>query len=217
MAKFTPIAGQITGRLEGAVYSKNKYGHYVRAFRAPRQPGSTPQMQVRAHFLNASTSWRALSEAQRAAWNAYAAETKRRLPGGETGNLTGIASYVSVFTVARLAGITGAIGTPSPGAGRLAVPDPTGIEIVGGSMNVAQMPSGATHVVVWVQLGSAGRNQASGPWTLYYAGTVANFQAGQPSGLPIDGPKVWVKIRLLSNVTWTTSDVMVGGPYIGGD
>lgn len=214
MAKFTPIAGQISGRVEGVVYSKNRYGHYVRAFRAPKQPGSTPQMQVRAHFLNASTSWRALTEAERAAWNAYASETRRRLPGGGTGSVTGLASFVSVYTVARLAGISGAIGTPSPGAGRLGVPDPTGIEVVGGSLNVAQMPSGATHMVVWVQFGSAGRQQASGPWTLYYAGTVASFQSGQPGGLP-DGSKIWVKMRLLSNVSWTTSDVMVGGPYIG--
>ena len=214
MARFTPIAGQITGRIEGVVYSKNKYGFYVRGFRAPRQPGSTPQMQVRAHFTQGATSWRALTEAQRSAWNAYAAETRRRLPGGETGTLTGLASYVSVYTVARLVGIASAIGTPSPGAGRLAVPDPTGIEVVGGSLNVAQIPSGATHMVVWVQFGSAGRQQASGPWTQYYGGTVANFQLGQPRGLPIDGSKIWVKIRLLSNVRWTTSDVMVGGPYI---
>ena len=217
MARFVPLQGQLLGRVEGVVYSKNKYGFYVRGFRAPRQPGSTSQMQVRSHFQNAATSWRALSERERAAWNAYAAETKRRLPGGETGTLTGLASFVSVYTVARLARITGAIGTPSPGAGRLGVPDPTGIEVVGGSLNVAQIPSDATHMVVWVQQGSAGRNQASGPWTLYYAGTVANFQAGQPSGLPIDGSKIWVKIRLLSNVRWTTSDVMVGGPYIGQD
>ena len=214
MAKFTPIAGQITGRIAGVVYSRNKYGHYVRAFRAPRQPGSTPQMRVRAHFLNASTSWRALSEAQRSAWNAYAAETRRRLPGGETGSLTGLASYLSVFTVARLAGISGAIGTPSRGAGRLAVPDPRGIEVVGGRLNVAQIPSGATRMVVWVQEGSAGRNQASGPWTLYYAGTVAGFQDSQPGGLPEES-KIWVKMRLLSDVSWTTSDVMVGGPYMG--
>ena len=214
MAKFTPIAGQITGRIEGVVYSKNKYGHYVRAFRAPRQPGSTPQMQVRAHFLNASTSWRALSEAQRSAWNAYAAETRRRLPGGETGTVTGVASYVSVYTVARLAGITGPMGTPSPGAGRLGVPDPTGIEVATGKVNVQQIPSDATHMVVWVQLGSAGRTQASGPWTLYYGGTVANYETTHPGGLPEDGTKVWVRIRLLSNLKWVTSDVMVGGPYI---
>ena len=212
MAKFTPIAGQITGRIEGVVYSKNKYGHYVRAFRAPRQPGSSAQMRVRAHFLNASTSWRALTEAERAAWNAYASETRRRLPGGGTGSVTGLASFVSVYTVARLAGISGAIGTPSPGAGRIGVPDPTGIEVVGGRLNVAQMPSGATRMVVWVQEGSAGRNQASGPWTLYYAGTVAGFQASQSGGLP-DVSKIWVKMRLLSDVSWTTSDVMVGGPY----
>ena len=214
MAKFTPIAGQITGRVGGVVYSKNKYGHYVRAFRAPRQPGSTPQMQVRAHFLNASTSWRALSEADRAAWNAYGRETRRRLPGGETGSVTGLASFVSVYTVARLAGISGAIGTPSPGAGRLGVPDPTAIEVVTGKVNIGQIPADATHMVVWVQLGSAGRQQASGPWTLYYAGTVANVEAGQPGGLP-DGSKIWVKMRLLSNARWTTSDVMVGGPYMG--
>lgn len=214
MAKFTPIAGQITGRIAGVVYSKNKYGPYVRAFRAPRQPGSNPQMQVRAHFLNAATSWRALIEAQRSAWNAYAAETKRRLPGGETGSVTGLASFVSVYTVARLAGISGAIGTPSPGAGRLGVPDPTSIEVSTGKVAIGQMPADATHMCVWVQQGSAGRQQASGPWTLYYGGTVANYVETQRGGLPEDGSKVWVRVRLLSNVRWVTSDVMVGGPYV---
>ena len=215
MAKFTPMQGQISGRVEGLVYSRNRYGQYVRAFRAPRQPGSTPQMRGRAHFTQGATSWRALTEAERSAWNAYAANTSRRLPGGENGYLSGAAAYLSVYAVARLAGIGSAIGSPSVGAGRLAVPDPTAIEVVGGSLNVGQIPSDATHMVVWVQFGSAGRQQASGPWTLYYAGTVASFQAGQPGGLP-DGIKIWVKTRLVSNVSWTTSDVMVGGPYIGG-
>lgn len=214
MARFVPLQGQLLGRVEGVVYSKNKYGFYVRGFRAPRQPGSTSQMQVRSHFQNAATSWRALSERERAAWNAYAAETKRRLPGGETGTLTGLASFVSVYTVARLARITGAIGTPSPGAGRLGVPDPTSIEVSDGKVSIGTMPSDATHIVVWVQLGSAGRQQASGPWTLYYAGTVANYETTQRGGLPDDGSKVWVRVRLVSNVKWVTSDVMVAGPYI---
>ena len=214
MAKFVPIQGQLLGRLEGVVYSKNKYGFYVRGFRAPRQPGSTSQMQVRSYFQNAATSWRGLSETQRDAWNAYAANTSRRLPGGENGNVSGSATYLSVYTVARLAGITGAIGTPSPGAGRLGVPDPTGIEVATGKVNLQQIPSDATHMVVWVQFGSAGRQQASGPWTLYYGGTVANYETGQRGGLPEDGSKVWVKVRLLSNLKWVTSNVMVGGPYI---
>lgn len=69
-AKFGMIVVDGRGKLGGHVLSKNRGGAYARTKVTPVNPDTTDQTQVRADFTSLSQAWRALTEAQRTAWNA---------------------------------------------------------------------------------------------------------------------------------------------------
>lgn len=70
MAKilFTAIVADMRNKLNGTVFSKNRYGAYARTKVTPVNPQSTDQTTVRSRFGNRSASWRGLTDAQRQSW-----------------------------------------------------------------------------------------------------------------------------------------------------
>lgn len=74
--KFVPsIGADYSGSLGGITASRNRYGQYFRRKASPVNPNSTRQQSVRSYFATAIVGWTALTAAQRAAWNTYAANT----------------------------------------------------------------------------------------------------------------------------------------------
>lgn len=67
--KLTAIVSEMRGKLNGSVFSKNRGGAYVRTKVTPVNPQTLAQGNVRAALTNLSQSWKALTEAQRLAWN----------------------------------------------------------------------------------------------------------------------------------------------------
>lgn len=70
MAKilFTAVVADMRNKLNGTVFSKNRYGAYTRTKVTPVNPQSTAQMLVRSRFGASSAAWRSLTEAQRQSW-----------------------------------------------------------------------------------------------------------------------------------------------------
>lgn len=70
MAKVLFGAGttDMRNKLNGWVYSRNRYGAYVRTKTTPVNPQTSYQQAVRQRLGNLSSQWRGLTESQRKAW-----------------------------------------------------------------------------------------------------------------------------------------------------
>lgn len=55
-------------KLNGTVFSKNRYGAYARTKVTPVNPQTADQTTVRSRFGNRSASWRGLTDEQRQSW-----------------------------------------------------------------------------------------------------------------------------------------------------
>jgi hypothetical protein len=102
MAKinFGGVVQDARGKQNGLVYSKNKFGAYVRRKVTPANPMSAAQVGVRNTFSSLSKAWSGtLTAAQRAAWIAFAALFPRNDIFGNSIVLTGANMYISLNAV----------------------------------------------------------------------------------------------------------------------
>jgi hypothetical protein len=89
---YTP---DMSGRQGGAVFSRNKYGAYIKMFKPPSNPRTPYQQAIRAFFASAARTWATLTDAQRTAWNDIAA-TFPFVKGGVTFFLSGFSFFVKL-------------------------------------------------------------------------------------------------------------------------
>jgi len=102
LIKTSGLVSAISGKVGGSVYSRNRYGAYVRNWAKPVNPNSDAQQKVRADMGSVVSDWfNVLSAAQRAAWAVYAAAVNFTNRLGETITLTGFNHYVR-SNIARL-------------------------------------------------------------------------------------------------------------------
>ena len=96
MAKilFTAIVADMRNKLNGSVFSKNRYGAYVRTKVTPVNPQSPAQQLVRNRLSTNSQAWRNLTEAERQSWINAAADFPQTDIFGNTKTLSGNALYV---------------------------------------------------------------------------------------------------------------------------
>lgn len=100
------LGSQASGSLGGTVFSHNRFGAYIRARSIPVNPNTARQVAVRNFVTNLSQDWNnVLTQAQRDAWNEYAANTLFTNKLGEAINLTGLNVYVGSNSQALLAGL----------------------------------------------------------------------------------------------------------------
>lgn len=99
MARFTPFLGDLSGKMKGLVFAFNKAGSYVRGFRMPTDPKTGAQLNNRATFAEASTTWHSLTDAQKAAWNAFAITFFKPKMGSSGTRFSGFNAYVSLSNV----------------------------------------------------------------------------------------------------------------------
>jgi len=74
MARVTPgpTVGQISGSIGATVFSHNRYGSYVRLRTVPTNPKTAYQLGIRAILSACSSAWKALDDASKVAWAAWA-------------------------------------------------------------------------------------------------------------------------------------------------
>lgn len=99
MAKITYMNGILSGKLGGLVYAFNKAGNYVRSFRQPTNANSDSQIANRANFTAAVTSWHALTDVQKQAWNSFAVSNFKPKFGTPGVRFSGFNAFVSLNNV----------------------------------------------------------------------------------------------------------------------
>lgn len=68
--KFGSIVTSAAGKLGGHVFARSPYGGTLRNKAIPVNRNTPAQQNIRSNFRHLATSWRALTEDQRATWNA---------------------------------------------------------------------------------------------------------------------------------------------------
>lgn len=97
MAKIT-YGGLITsasGSMGGTVFSRNRYGPYIRRRAIPVNPDTSYQMEIRAILSAISQAWRGLTDDQRLQWRTWAANNPVTDTEGYTQTLAPNAAFVS--------------------------------------------------------------------------------------------------------------------------
>lgn len=98
-----------SGSQAGTTASRNRFGQYKRTRAIPVQPRTPKQTTNRSQMATASSAWRFLTDAQRTAWNDYAAQISRSDSLGSSYNPTGASLYVG-SSIASVA--VGTVGDP---------------------------------------------------------------------------------------------------------
>jgi len=105
------IVSDIRGSVGDEIYSRNKYGAYVKAYAAPVQPDTSLQLARRAQMATAIAAWQALSDSERIAWNAFASGSLIENSVGKTVSRNGFGLFVSRKMVLLIKGLS---DNPSP-------------------------------------------------------------------------------------------------------
>lgn len=116
MAKIltTAIVADIRNKLNGSVFSKNRYGGYVRTKVTPVNPQSTSQQNARNRLSTNSQAWRGLTEAQRQSWITGSADFPFTDIFGNSKILSGSALYVKLNNNLMVADEAAIATCPSP-------------------------------------------------------------------------------------------------------
>lgn len=107
-----------SGSIGGTTSSRNRYGQYKRERSIPVNPATSQQGVIRARFGNNSAAWRALTDAQRAGWEALGASIVRTDPLGQSYDLNGQGAHMMVnnnLLDAGEAAVTAAPAIVTPG------------------------------------------------------------------------------------------------------
>lgn len=91
--QFGAIVVAASGKIGGHVASKNKGGAYLRTKVTPSNPQTSYQTAVRDRLASLSQAWRALSDAQRNAWNGAVESFKRTNVFGDLKSPSGFNLY----------------------------------------------------------------------------------------------------------------------------
>lgn len=91
------VITQASGSIGGVTYAHNQGGLYRRARSIPTNPNTALQQVIREAMLSAHIAWKALTEAVRNEWKAYAAATEVVGPLGDPINIGGLAMFLRQF------------------------------------------------------------------------------------------------------------------------
>ena len=100
------LTGQASGSLAGNTFSRNRGGQYIRSRATPVNPNTAQQIAVRGAFSDLAALWSTtLTQAQRDAWNTYAANVPVLNRLGDSIFLTGFNMYLRSNTPRMQAGL----------------------------------------------------------------------------------------------------------------
>ena len=104
--------GDIRGSIGGKVYSRNRYGPYIRSRVKPVNPNTDRQQAARLNFSDCAVQWsNVLTPAQRTAWNLYGASVAVTNRLGQQIYLSGFNHYLRSNTaILQVAGTKVAAG-----------------------------------------------------------------------------------------------------------
>ena len=114
MAKIQlgPMVGQASGAMGGTVFSRNRYGTYIRRRAHPTVSTTPAALAAKARLASVSQAWAGLTDAQREAFRVWAANNPVTDRLGERQVLSGHAAYTGLNSV--LSGIGSSLITAPP-------------------------------------------------------------------------------------------------------
>jgi hypothetical protein len=162
MARFKPsalIAG-IRGTVAGVTFSANGSSTYCRQWARPTLSRSNAQSLQRGLLGNFPQAWRALSSAQRAGWDTYAALAAQELtdPFGDAYYASGFNWYVRINTHRVRAGQSPSATAPAAGTPTQPTLSSVALYASGGSSSALVYPSGeftSYYLVLFVAMNSS--------------------------------------------------------------
>jgi len=162
------------GSIAGNTFSKNRFGHYVRPRTKPVNPRSDRQVEARVRIQMLAEYWHsaAMSDIERAAWDAYASAVAMNNKLGEVIRLTGYNHFIR--SNASLLAAGGAMVEPGPEIQALpeadesfAVAGDNGTQLLNIFFDIAKLWALETGGYLLVEMGMPQlhtRNYFGGPW-----------------------------------------------------
>jgi|HubBroStandDraft_1064217.scaffolds.fasta_scaffold13052_1 hypothetical protein len=98
--------GDARNKAGAIVYSKNRFGSYIRQKVSPVQPRTPAALAIRSSFTSLSKGWQALSAINQASWIALASANPVKDVFGNSQTLTGHEFYIRVNQNLYNAGLT---------------------------------------------------------------------------------------------------------------
>lgn len=204
------------GKNNGNVYSKNRYGAYIRTKVTPVNRRTSFQTAVRAAFSAFSTAWSAtLTEAERQAFSAFAALHAFTNIFGEKRFLDGKAMYIKLNGALSNAGLAAVTDPPADiTTGTTGALTLTATVAAGGALtlttNEADIPVGAKINIYSTALQSNGKNFIKSE--LRFISSVAsgaspyNIKAAWVSKFgafpTVAGGKIFVAVQIVTTEGW---------------
>lgn len=99
------MIGELSGKLGGNVFARNKAGAYIRQYVIPVDPKTLAQINARANFGAASSSYHSMTSAQKAQWQNFAQNLYLPKNGANTGQYSGFNAFVSLANTATNAAL----------------------------------------------------------------------------------------------------------------
>lgn len=88
--------GQLSGKLGGMIFSRNKGGSYVRAGVKGINPQTQSQLRARNAFASVSTLFRTLSSAEKSQWQEFADNWYSPRQGGNVGQFSAYNAFIAL-------------------------------------------------------------------------------------------------------------------------
>lgn len=116
MAKIlmTAIVADIRNKLNGTVFSKNRYGAYIRTKVTPVNPQTSSQQNARNRLSTMSQMWRGLTETQRQTWINAGINFQKTDIFGNPKIPAGNALFVSLNANLALVNVNAIVNAPLP-------------------------------------------------------------------------------------------------------
>jgi len=210
--KFISISeGESRGSIAGRVYSRNRYGPYVRNRAVPVNPNSARQQAARLRFSDMAVQWsNLLTPAQRIAWNLYGDSVVMVDKLGQTFNLAGSAHFLRSNTA--IAQVAGSVVDAGPTIFTLPGPDSEFIPSISEATQLISVPfdvgrdwvgeDDAYMYVYMMQPRSPGRSYLVGPSR--FAGSISGDSTTPPTSpetiavpfVVVEGQGVIVQARI---------------------
>lgn len=215
MAKvlFTAVVADMRNKLNGTVFSKNRYGAYTRTKVTPVNPQTAAQQLVRNRFGGRSSAWRTLNDAQRQTWIDGAPQFPIFDIFGNQKILSGQALYEQLNLNRELIGESPMGSCPAPQSVGNVVLDSITADVSSEQLmlnsSTATVPSGFTCVVEATPVYSPGIYFVKNKYRFVQLLEATGGFNGQNIytawsalfGLLVDDQKVSVRVKFINNYT----------------
>jgi hypothetical protein len=114
--KFSALISEMRNKLNGSVFSKNRAGNYLRNKVTPVNPQTSFQQAARNLLTSFSQAWRALTQAQIAAWNNAVENFQTTDIFGDSRKPSGKNLYSKLNINLALVGVAAINDPPLPGS-----------------------------------------------------------------------------------------------------